>query len=53
MPGLVPGIHAKPRGIKPKIMRSGAAWMAGTNPRIKSGDGCDVAVNLDRLSLEP
>jgi hypothetical protein len=32
MPGLAPGIHAEPRAMKPKTMRSGAAWMAGTSP---------------------
>jgi hypothetical protein len=32
MPGLVPGIHAETQNEKPKTMRSGAAWMAGTSP---------------------
>jgi hypothetical protein len=28
MPGLVPGIHAKQRTGKLKVMRDGAAWTA-------------------------
>ena len=36
MPGLEPGIHV----FAP--LRRGKTWMAGTDPRIKSGDGHDV-----------
>jgi hypothetical protein len=35
MPGLEPGIHV----FAP--LRRGKTWMAGTDPRIKSGDGHD------------
>ncbi len=36
MPGLGPGIHV----LAP--LRRAKTWMAGTDPRIKSGDGHDV-----------
>ena len=38
MPGLVPGIHAAPRGRVRRLLqiaierRDGSAWMAGTSP---------------------
>jgi hypothetical protein len=39
IPGLVPGIHAfRSRNVA-------KTWMAGTDPRIKSGDGHDEVIN--------
>jgi hypothetical protein len=43
MPGLVPGIHAATPPPMSKFF--GAAWLAGTYPRIKSGDAHDARKN--------